>query len=205
VSVLEACRRARVGRLVFTSSMTVFGSGNTAREVDAPFAPRHPYAAAKVGAEWAVRSYCRNYGHAALILRPTLVVGERYKEPHAIGNFVETVRAGRPIEIYGNGAHVRDFVHPEDVAKAMVACLDWLAGAEPGAVEALNLSNDEPLQMAALADLVIATTGRGEKRFVQATAQSFSLFADNRRGTELLGLRAGISCREIIERLWGPA
>src|SRR5262249_23696065 len=106
VNVLEACRRAKIGRCLFTSSMTVCASANTPQQVGSPSAPRHPYAAAKVGAEHAVRSYCRNYGHAALILRPTLVVGERYKEPHAIGDFVETVRAGRAIEIFGNGAHV---------------------------------------------------------------------------------------------------
>jgi nucleoside-diphosphate-sugar epimerase len=202
VSVLEACRRAAVGKLLFTSSMTVFGAGESAQQIDSPFAPRHPYASAKIGAEFAVRSYCRNYNISAAILRPTLVVGERYKEPHAIGDFVETVRAGRAIDIFGAGTHVRDFVHPDDVARAMAACVGWLAVAPPGAVEALNFSNDEPIAIAALADLVIATTGRGEKRFVQPTAQSFSLFADNRRIAELLSVRAQISNREIIERLW---
>lgn len=205
VSVLEACRRAKVQRLLFTSSMTVFGEGNKPQQVDSPFAPRHPYAAAKVGAEFAVRSYCRNYGNSAIILRPTLVVGERYKEPHAIGDFVETVRAGRVIEIYGSGAHVRDFVHPDDVARAMVRCLDWLKDAAPGAVEALNFSNDEAMRMVDLADLVIATCGKGAKKLVKPTAQTFSLFADNRRIAELLGVRAQLSNREIIERLWRQA
>src|SRR6516165_10437578 len=44
VNVMEACRRTGVRKLLFFSSMTVFGSGDTPRFEESPFAPRHPYA-----------------------------------------------------------------------------------------------------------------------------------------------------------------
>jgi nucleoside-diphosphate-sugar epimerase len=202
VDVLEACRLGGVGRFLFTSSMTVFGAGDAPMSPEAPFAPRHPYAAAKAAAEQAVAIHARCYGLRAFILRPTLVVGEGYREPHAIGDFVETVRRGGAIELYGAGTHRRDFVHPEDVARAVVRAVAVLADAPAGSCQRVNLSNDEPITMNDLADLVIATCGRGDKRFVAPTAQTFSLFASNEAARQLLGPVPRQSNRRIIERLW---
>jgi len=201
VHVLEACRRAGVPRFLFTSSLTVFGAGEEERTEDSPFAPRHPYAAAKVGAEFAVRQYTRQYGLAALILRPTLVVGEGYKEPHAIGDFVQTALRGGVIEIFGSGDHRRDFVHPLDVAAATVKAVDWLASAPPGAVESVNVSNGEAPRMHDLAEAIVATLGRGTVRFVPATNQTFSLYTSIRRAKELLGWSPSIPNADMVRRL----
>lgn len=203
VNVLEACRVARVPRLLFTSSMTVFGSGEDARTEGSPFAPRHPYAAAKVGAEYATRMYARSYGLSALVMRPTLVVGEGYKEPHAIGDFVETVTRGEAIQIFGPGGHRRDFVHPADVASAVVKAVEWLAAAPAGVCESVNVSNGESPTMRELAETVVATLGRGSIRFVESTSQTFSLFTSIRRAEELLGWRPSLPNRDIIRRLGG--
>lgn len=201
VNVLEACRVAGVPRILFASSMTVFGSGEDARTENSPFAPRHPYAAAKVGAEYATRTYVREYGLSALVMRPTLVVGEGYKEPHAIGDFVETVSRGETIRIFGPGSHRRDFVHPADVAAAAVAAVDWLASARSGAFESVNVANGESPTMRELAEAVVAALGRGSIRFTESTSQSFSLFTSIRRAEELLDWRPTLTNRDIIRRL----
>lgn len=203
VNVLEACRVARVPRVLFTSSMTVFGSGEDARTEGSPLAPRHPYAAAKVGAEYATRAYAREYGLSALVMRPTLVVGEGYEEPHAIGDFVETVTRGEAIRIFGSGGHRRDFVHPADVASAAVRAVDWLASAPAGACESVNVANGESPTMRELAETVLATLGRGSIRFTESTSQAFSLFTSIRRAEELLGWQPRITNRDIIRRLGG--
>jgi nucleoside-diphosphate-sugar epimerase len=203
VNVLEACRVAGVPRILFTSSMTVFGSGEDARTENSPFAPRHPYAAAKVGAEYATRSYVREYGLSALVMRPTLVVGEGYKEPHAIGDFVETVKRGDAIRIYGPGGHRRDFVHPADVASAVVKAVEWLASAPSGVFESVNVANGESPTMRNLAETVVATLGRGSILFTESTNQSFSLFTSVRRAEDLLDWRSTLTNRDIIRRLGG--
>jgi len=203
VNVLEACRRAGVPRVLFTSSMTVFGSGDTARTEMSPFAPRHPYAAAKVGAEFATAQYARSYGLSALVMRPTLVVGEGYREPHAIGDFVETVKRGEAIRIFGAGTHRRDFVHPADVASAVVRAVEWLAAAPAGACESVNIANGEAPEMRELAGLVTATLGRGAVEFVEKTSQAFSLFTSIEKAQALLGFRPAISNADIIRRLGG--
>jgi nucleoside-diphosphate-sugar epimerase len=201
VNVFEACRRAGVPRVLFTSSMTVFGAGNDPRDEESPFAPRHPYAVSKVAAEFACRNYCRDFGLAILILRPTLVIGEGYKEPHAVGDFVETVLRGDDIVLFGDGGHRRDFVHPEDVARSAAAALDRLARITPGSWESYNISNGEVHRMADLANLVIHVTGRGRVVYRPATEQTFSLFTRVDRARDQLSYRPTVSTEDIIRRL----
>ncbi len=201
VNVLEACRRLGIKRFLLASSMTVFGSGETAREEDAPFAPRHPYAVSKVAAEFAARNYSQDFGLKIITVRPTLVVGEGCKEPHAVGDFVATVRAGKDIVIYGDGSHRRDFVHPEDVADAVRRLADRLAEPAGPAYESFNISMGQAFRMAELADRVIALLGRGRRIHGPASNQSFSLFASIDRARQLLHYHPRVQIDDMIRRL----
>lgn len=201
VNVLEVCRIMGISQFLFTSSLTVHGTGNEAMTEDSPYAPRHPYAAAKVAAEMATQIYAQCYGLSTIILRPTLVVGEAYKEPHAIGDFVETARSGDDIEIFGTGDHKRDFVHPDDVTRAAITAVNILADAKPGYREIINISNGQPISMSDLANLVIDMVGSGSMTFAPPTAQMFSLFSSNKKSEALLSWKPQIGVDEIIRRL----
>jgi dTDP-glucose 4,6-dehydratase len=183
------------------SSMTVFGSGDQPRTEESPFAPRHPYAVSKVAAEFAALNYCQSWAIKTLILRPTLVVGEGYKEPHAVGDFVETVTRGDRITLFGGGEHRRDFIHPEDVAQATKLAVDRIASDAGPQYETFNVSNGEVHRMIDLADLVIATTGRGVRVVGPASNQSFSLYTSIARARNLLGYQPRVGTRDIIQRL----
>jgi nucleoside-diphosphate-sugar epimerase len=201
VNVLEACRRLDVRRFLFTSSLTAFGAGEEAVDETSPFAPRHPYAVSKVAAEFAAVNYSRTFGIRLITVRPTLVVGEGCKEPHAVGDFVNTVLRGRDIVIFGEGRHRRDFVHPEDVARAVRLCADRLAGDAVTEPESYNVSSGEVFRMAELADRVIALLGRGRRSHGPASEQSFSLFTRIDRARDVLGYRPRVLCDDIIHRL----
>ncbi|MHB2018540.1 MAG: NAD-dependent epimerase/dehydratase family protein [Candidatus Xenobia bacterium] len=197
LNVLEGCRLAGVKRLLFTSSLTVFGKGAVTE--DSPFAPRHPYASSKAAAEIVIRSYVDHYGLSCVILRPTLVVGEGCKELHAIGDFLHTAQRGDPIEIFGDGGHQRDFMHPEDVAEAVAATLQrW---PEKGLVS-YNLSTGEFPTMADLARLIIEEAGgRSELRFTHPTSQTFSLYTSSDRAERDLGWQPKLRILDMVRRL----
>jgi nucleoside-diphosphate-sugar epimerase len=201
VNVLEACRRVGVGRFLLASSLTVHGSGEDARTEDSPFAPRHPYAVSKVAAEFAALNYCRNFGLAVTVVRPTLVVGEGCKEPHAVGDFVATVLRGDDIVLFGDGRHRRDFVHPLDVARAVRLAVEHLGRAPAGSHEAFNVSSGESFGMAELADLVIRLAGRGRRVHGPASEQSFSLFTKIDKARRVLGYQPSVRTEDIIHRL----
>jgi UDP-glucose 4-epimerase len=201
VNVLEACRQTGVNSVLLMSSLTVHGQGDQAMREDSPYAPRHPYAAAKVAAEMAAQTYARCFGMQVIIMRPTLVVGEGYKEPHAIGDFVETARRGAVVRLYGGGLHRRDFVHPEDVARAVASAVEILSKSPPGSCERLNVSNGDAITMADLARLVVERVGRGSTLVTSVTGQAFSLFTSIDRAKTILNWQPQIGVEEIISRL----
>jgi nucleoside-diphosphate-sugar epimerase len=201
VNVMEACRQTGVRRFLLFSSMTVFGSGDEPRVESSPFAPRHPYAVSKVAAEYAALNYSQTWGIKTLVLRPTLVVGEGYKEPHAIGDFVESVTRGEPIALFGGGQHIRDFVHPEDVAEATKLATERLALDSGPEHESFNISSGQAYRMVDLADLVIREAGHGSRVIAPTSNQSFSLHASIDCARKLLGYQPRVTTQEMVRRL----
>jgi UDP-glucuronate 4-epimerase len=201
VNVLEACRRAGVTRFVLASSLTVFGQGDGPRDEASPFAPRHPYAVSKVAAELSSLEYTRLCDLKVSVVRPTLVVGEGCKEPHAVGDFVATALRGDDVVLYGPGDHRRDFVHPLDVAQAFRLAVARLARPDAAAYETFNVSSGRDYSMRELADLVIGTLGRGRRVHGPLSEQSFSLYTSIARARQLLGYEPSVSTEEIIRRL----
>jgi nucleoside-diphosphate-sugar epimerase len=201
VNMLEACRRGGVGRFLFASSLTVFGSSPGPVNENSVFAPRHPYAASKVAAEFAVRDYSLHFGMRSIILRPTLVVGEGSKELHAVGDFVQKALGGEEIVLFGGGEHSRDFVHPDDVAAAMVLATARLAQAAESSCESFNISNGQALSMKQLADQVIRLVSSGRQRPGPPSNQSFSLYTTIDRAVQDLGFLPRVSTEIMIRRL----
>lgn len=201
-SVLEACRRAEVPGFVFLSSLTVHGqtAGGVVEEAS-PFAPRHPYAGSKAAAELVVETYARCYGLRAATLRPTLIAGEGQKEPNAITEFAETIQRGEEIEIYGDGSHRREWLHPEDVAGAVEAAVRWVHGAAEPVCEAFLVSSGAPISMADLARRIIDRLGRGAVVFRPSTRQAFDLCTSPGKAERELGWKARIGVEDIIRRV----
>jgi nucleoside-diphosphate-sugar epimerase len=201
VHLLEACRRAGVGQFLFLSSLTVHGSSPGPVNETSAFAPRHPYAASKVAAEFAVRDYSLHCGVRSIILRPTLVVGEGSKEPHAVGDFVLKAIRGEEIVLFGGGEHCRDFVHPADVALAIVRAADRLNRSMDMPCEIFNIGCGNALTMKQLAEEVIRLVGSGRHRPGPRSNQSFSLHTAIDRAKQDLGFEPRVGIEEMISRL----
>lgn len=203
VNVLEACRKAEIGGFVFLSSLTVHGQTAEPVREDSPFAPRHPYAGSKAAAELVVRTYAKSAGVPSVILRPTLIAGEGQAESNAVTEFAETVLAGEVIEIFGDGSHEREWLHPADVGAAVAAAVDYTLGSPELGCESFIISSGAGVSMAELAGLVIAATGRGEVRLVPSTRQAFSLCTDTEKAREELGWAPTLDIEAIVERVVG--
>lgn len=201
VNVLEACRRAKVDRFILVSSLTVHGQGDAPRTEDSPHAPRHPYAASKSAAEQMTCFYSERFGLTTAIVRPSLVVGPGAKELHAIGSFVETALAGRPIELQGDGSHRRDFIHPRDVARACALCLRSLEFESAGTCSVYNISNGEAPTMRELAELVRSRLDGPPAVAAPRCDQTFSLFTTVERARDRLGFSPRFPNSAIIDEM----
>jgi len=128
VRLLEAMRKADVGKIVFSSSATVYGEPQRLpiREDDALGVQSNPYGASKVATEAFVATYNQLYRMDAIVLRYFNPYGpnEMHEpETHAIPNFVRAVLEDRPIPLYWKGETVRDFIYIDDLARAHTAVL----------------------------------------------------------------------------------
>lgn len=160
VHVLEAARKGN-GRVVFVSSAAVYGEPQTSPIPEThPARPTSPYGLTKLVGEEFVRLFHGLYGLDATIVRPFNVFSEDLKpdNPYAgvIAIFLRNARAGRPLEIHGDGGQTRDFVHVTDV----VRFLD-LVGGRKGTGETYNCGTGSVTSVLDLAEMVRARFGPG--------------------------------------------
>ncbi|WP_308188868.1 NAD-dependent epimerase/dehydratase family protein [Streptacidiphilus sp. ASG 303] len=143
-------------RLVLASTAAVYGTPDRQPVAeDAPLRPDSPYGASKAEAEQAVRDAVADGRAGAVVLRTFNVSGAVAGRGDGDGSRVVpralAVAAGRAdrLEVPGEGAAVRDFVHVADVARA---CAAALAACRPGRAEVCNVG----ATAASVADVVAA-------------------------------------------------
>jgi UDP-glucose 4-epimerase len=124
LAVLEAARWAGARKVVYASSVAVYGppAALPVRE-DAPTNPRSPYGVSKLAGELYLRRYHDLYGLQTTALVLTNSYGPR-QNPHGeagvVAIFTDAMVAGRPTRVYGDGGNVRDYLYVADAVDAFV-------------------------------------------------------------------------------------
>jgi len=124
IGLLEACRRAGVQRVVYTSTGGA-GYGDTnvlPTPEDHPLRPSSPYGVSKITAERYLECWAGLTGGRALTLRLANVYGPRQDpagEAGVIAIFTSRLLAGAPCVVNGDGEQTRDYVYVGDVADAV--------------------------------------------------------------------------------------
>jgi len=120
--LLEACARAKIERLVYASSSSVYGDDvpMPMRE-ESVLHPVSPYGVTKLAAEHLCGLYHVNYGVPAVSLRYFTVYGPRQRPDMGFHKFLNAALAGTPIVVYGDGSQTRDFTFIADAVAATLA------------------------------------------------------------------------------------
>ena len=138
IVLLEAARRAGIGRIVFSSTAAVYGVPDvTPIPEDAPLRPINPYGETKRTLEGALRFYGDAYGLRSVTLRYFNVAGATERngelhdpETHLIPNVLRAAETGNPITLFGDdyptpdGTCIRDYIHVADLADAHLVALE---------------------------------------------------------------------------------
>lgn len=121
--VLEEAARARVKKLIFSSSAAIYGDNPIIPKVESMSAePKSPYATAKDEAERHCRAFTDAGRLSTVCLRYFNVFGP-YQNPSseysaAIPAFIEKAFSNQPMTIFGDGRQTRDFIYVKDVVAA---------------------------------------------------------------------------------------
>ncbi len=116
------CSRHDAFRLHHVSTDEVFGSlGATGRFTEATrYDPRSPYSATKAAADHLVRAWHRTYGLPVVISNCSNNYGPFQFPEKLIPLTIVRAICGEGLPIYGDGGHIRDWLHVEDHARALV-------------------------------------------------------------------------------------
>ena len=193
--LLLACREARVRRLVYASSSSVYGDDPTLPKVETlPTQPISPYAVSKLAAEHYCQTFARLYGLETVSLRYFNVFGPRQnpesKYSAVIPRFLAQALAGEPLEVHGDGEQSRDFTYIDNVVQA-----NLLAMSTPGVSgEVFNVACGTRHSLLAIADAIAGFLGRRLARnHVAARAGDVRhTQADIGKAGRLLGFRPAV-------------
>lgn len=123
LNVLEACRRAGVKRIIFSSSSAIYGDQDTLPLIETMTPnPMSPYASHKLISEQYCRLYYQLYGLETISLRYFNVFGPR-QDPNGdyaglIPKFISLISKNETPTINGDGEQTRDFIYVKDVVAA---------------------------------------------------------------------------------------
>ena len=221
ISLLRAMRDAGVGRLVFSSSATVYGEPQAVPiDEDAPLSSTNPYGRTKLVMEQLIGDVCAaDLGLQAISLRyfnpvgahPSGLIGEA---PNGVPNnlmpYICQVATGKRerLQIFGgdwptvDGTGVRDYIHGMDLARAHAHALEALQDVR-GHLP-LNLGAGRGISVLQLLRAFEAACGRGiPYRIVERRAGDVAeVYADPARAERLLGWRTELDVDAMCRDAW---
>lgn len=147
VNVCEACRAAKVRRLVHTSTAGVYGDARNGAPIaeDHPLTAHNPYTAGKLGGDFAAQACHLANGLPVATIRLFNVYGPRMGRFLIMPTVIEQLLRG-PVLRLGDLRPTRTFVYVDDIVDAFLR----MATAAEAVGEVVHFGGDEAVSMAAL-------------------------------------------------------
>jgi UDP-glucose 4-epimerase len=203
-NVMEACTKAGVQRLVYSSSASVYGDAlSEPMTEEHPFNNKNFYGATKICGEAMLRAFHHRYGLDYVGLRYMNVFGPRQDYQGAyiavIMKMLDAIDRGDSPTILGDGSEAFDFVAVEDCAQANVCAMK-----ASSTDTTYNVGTGTRTSLKQLAELLLELTGCNKP--INYAPRSQATLVRNRIGcpkkaSEEIGYTAAIELREGLQRL----
>jgi len=187
---------------IFTSSIAVYGAGQTPMMESMIPEPEDPYGISKFAVELDLQSANKMFGLPYIIFRPHNVYGERQniadRYRNVIGIFMNQVMEGKPMTIYGDGEQTRAFSHIDDVAP-LIAKSPLLAETYN---QVFNIGADTPYSVLELTkEIANAFDTEPKVTHLPARNEVIHAFSDHEKVKKYFGSDEVICLREGIMRM----
>jgi UDP-glucuronate 4-epimerase len=215
--ILEACRQAGTPHLTFASTSSVYGA-NTTMPFEEGQGVDHPlqfYAATKRANELMAHAYAHLYRLPCTGLRFFTVYGPWGRPDMAPMIFAGAILEGRPIQLFNQGRHSRDFTYVGDIVEGVIRASDRIAAPDPdwdpaapdpassnAPYRLYNIGNNAPVQLADFIAALEAALGRPAIRELKPLQPGDvpDTFADSSRLERATGWRPGTPVVEGVRR-----
>jgi len=157
--LLDAALKHRLPRFVMVSTDEVYGSLGPQGEFseDSPLEPNNPYSASKAAADLLCRAYFVTHRLPVSITRCSNNYGPRQFPEKLIPLMIANALRDKPLPVFGDGLHVRDWLYVDDHCRAIRAVLE---GGRPG--EVYNIGGGQEMPNLELVKLLLAKLNKPE-------------------------------------------
>ena len=202
VNLINAAVNHNVRCFVFTSSIAVYGAGQSPMSEDMIPVPEDSYGIAKLAVEQELRVSHEMFGLDYVIFRPHNVYGERQnigdRYRNVVGIFMNQLLRGEPMTIFGDGTQQRAFTHIDDVAPIIARSPELL----PARNQVFNVGADVPYTVNELAEVVAHAMGYPCKvNHLEARNEVKIAFSDHSKAERAFGTREKTSLREGVAKM----
>jgi UDP-glucose 4-epimerase len=200
--VVNECIKHDVKRIVFTSSLAVYGEGTPPFSETDPLLPIDPYGVAKMACERDIQIAGEQHGLDWCIIRPHNVYGvnqniwDKYR--NVLGIWMWQHLNGMPMTIFGDGTQKRAFSYIDD-------CLDglWKAAVQENCSrQIINLGGTKEYSIKEANDILKEVIGGGTTIHLEPRHEVKYSHPTYQKSIDLLGYEDKTSLREGLTCMW---
>lgn len=204
-NIVNLCIQQEVKRLVFASSMAVYGDGHPPFHETDDTRPCDPYANAKLACEMDIKIAGQQHRLDWCIVRPHNVYGEGQnlwdKYRNVLGIWMRQHLDGKKLTIFGSGEQRRAFTYVGDILKPL-----YIAGTnEIASKEIINLGCAFQTTVIEAAQLLIQIMGGGEIEHLLKRHEVANAYSTHRKASDLLGYSDDTPLEFGLTSMWAWA
>jgi UDP-glucose 4-epimerase len=201
--IVNQCIKHDVKRLVFTSTMAVYGHGEGGIfHEDMARNPIDPYGIAKAACERDIEVANEQHGLDYCIIRPHNVFGAKQniwdKYRNVLGIWMYYHMEGKPITIFGDGTQTRAFSYIDDSLEPL-----WNAAVRPEASkQIINLGGIHEYSINEAADILAEVVDGAEKVYLEGRHEVHIAVPTYQKSIDILSFEHKTDLREGLVKMW---
>lgn len=202
VNLINESVNHNVRCFVFTSSIAVYGAGQTPLTEEMIPMPEDSYGIAKLAVEQELKVSHEMFGLEYVIFRPHNVygekqnIGDRYR--NVVGIFMNQLLKGEAMTIFGDGTQQRAFTHINDVAPHIAESVNIAAARN----QVFNVGADVPYAVNDLAELVAKTMCKQcQVKHLEPRKEVQIAFSEHSKAERVFGTRKKIVLPDGLHRM----
>lgn len=204
VNIVNECIKHNIKRLIFTSSMSVYGFGQNKDKFyeDDQQAPIDPYGIAKYACEMDIKVAGVQHGLDWCIIRPHNVFGIKQniwdKYRNVIGIWMYNILHNMPITIYGDGEQTRAFTYIDNILEPL-----WEAAVSPkSSKQIINLGGKVEYSINETADILSHITNFKDIVYLEKRHEVKFAYPDWQKSIDILNYKEIYSLESGIKNMW---
>ena len=199
VKVCELARRLNVGKIIFSSSSSVYGNNpHTPWSENLELMPQSPYAQTKALSEKYLKDFSEESNIDVLVFRFFSVYGPRMRPDLMMSRMANCIFSGERLKIFGDGSASRDYTYIDGIVESVMRGIETDCGRH----EVLNVGSGNPISLKELISIFEDITGKKLlcEYVERIKEESSATWSDSSRLQRILGYRPSMRIEDGVKR-----